>query len=406
MIIAEKILFNVIAFFLFIFIFFKMIYKNDTNYLVLIGIQATGIAINFVEIVAKIYGIIYLKILMYLFSIIIPIIVLLFEKKGNNFSEWVSILQVKAFLLMGNTNSAKEILLKLVTKYPESYIGHKMLAQIYEKEDKIEKAIDEYVKAIDLNKKDYNSYYKVAELLTELGKNEESKTMLENLLKKKPDYTEASSLLGDILVKDGKAKEAIAVYTEALRYKPNDYDLYYSLGSAYTTLNDFANAKLCYEKAAEINHELYGAKYNLGQISLLYRDIDKAEEYFTECLYNEELEPRAYFELAKIYMLKQEKDKAIAFANKAIELDRNMKKKVDEEPIFIPIRIYIKVPKELPAVAEENTKRKKLSKKEKMAIKHLEEMSGVVENLNLKELGKSTTLRKKQLENEKEIEKG
>ena len=40
MIIAEKILFNVIAFFLFIFIFFKLIHKNDTNYVGLLIMQA------------------------------------------------------------------------------------------------------------------------------------------------------------------------------------------------------------------------------------------------------------------------------------------------------------------------------------------------------------------------------
>lgn len=40
MVIAEKILFNVIAFFLFIFIFIKMIYKNDTNYIAISILQA------------------------------------------------------------------------------------------------------------------------------------------------------------------------------------------------------------------------------------------------------------------------------------------------------------------------------------------------------------------------------
>ena len=40
MIIAEKILFNVIAFFLFIFIFVKMIHKNDTNYIAISMLQA------------------------------------------------------------------------------------------------------------------------------------------------------------------------------------------------------------------------------------------------------------------------------------------------------------------------------------------------------------------------------
>lgn len=40
MIIAEKILFNVIAFFLFIMIFAKLIRKNDTNYISILILQA------------------------------------------------------------------------------------------------------------------------------------------------------------------------------------------------------------------------------------------------------------------------------------------------------------------------------------------------------------------------------
>ena len=40
-------------------------------------------------------------------------------------------------------------------------------------------------KAIDINKKDYDSYFKVAELLNNLDKTDESAEMLFNLLEKK-----------------------------------------------------------------------------------------------------------------------------------------------------------------------------------------------------------------------------
>ena len=53
MIIAEKIIFNVVAFFLFVLIFFKMIRKNDTSYLGILILQAIGIAINFFEIILR-----------------------------------------------------------------------------------------------------------------------------------------------------------------------------------------------------------------------------------------------------------------------------------------------------------------------------------------------------------------
>ena len=168
----------------------------------------------------------------------------------------------------------------------------------------------------------------------------------------------------------------------------------------------FGNAKLCYEKAATINHEEYMASYNLAQISLIYRDLDKAEEYFTICLYSEILEPKAYFELAKIYMLKNERQKAITFINKAIELDKDLKKKADEDPIFIPIRTYIELPKteETQEEKKEKQNRKPLTKKEKQIIEYLEKTYLVVTNLNLQKLGKETKLMKKQKEVEKELD--
>lgn len=400
MVIAEKILFNVIAFFLFIFMFFKMIHKNDTNYIALLILQAIGITINFIEIVIGAYTNFIWRIIMYVLAVVIPILILVLEHRGHNFSENMSKAKAKFYLFLKDNKDAKDALIKLVTKYPESYIGHKMLAEIYEKEGGMRKAIDEYVKAIDCQKKDYDSYYKVAFLLNDLGQQEESVTMLENLLKKKPDYCNASNLLGEILCEQEKFKEAINVYMEALRYHPEEYDLYYNLGIAYTRLNDFQNAKICYEKAANLNHDLYAAKYNLGQIALIYRDMEAAERYFTECLYEESLEPRAYFELSKIYMLKGEKEKAITFVNKAIELDISFKKKAYEEPILIPIKAYIVVPKEEEVKAQ--TKRT-LSKKLKRNIEYLEKTYYVVENLNLKELGRETKLRQMKRENEKTL---
>ena len=244
MIIAEKIIFNVVAFFLFVLIFFKMIRKNDTSYLGILILQAIGIAINFFEIILQIYQNIWAKIIMYLFAIVIPIFILALENKGKSFPELLAIFQAKVLLLFCDRTDAKTILIKLVTKYPESYLGHKLLAEIYEKEGGMRKSIDEYVKAIDIKKNDYDSYYRVAYLLNELGKKDESATMLQNLLQKKADYYKASCLLGDILCDKEQFKEAITIYMGALRYNPNDYDLYYGLGIAYTRLNDFRKCKI------------------------------------------------------------------------------------------------------------------------------------------------------------------
>lgn len=85
--------------------------------------------------------------------------------------------------------------LKIADKYPENLMSHKKLAKIYEKEGGMRKAIDEYVIAVDLDKKDYASYYRISYLLNELDKKDDAIIMLNSLLNKKPDYIAATMLL-------------------------------------------------------------------------------------------------------------------------------------------------------------------------------------------------------------------
>ena len=96
--------------------------------------------------------------------------------------------------------------------------------------------------------------------------------MLNNLIHNKPDYYNASKLLGGLLCEQENFKEAINVYMNALKYNKESFEIYYNLGIAYTRLNDFQNAKIYYEKAATINALNYKGYYNLGLISL-YDDI-------------------------------------------------------------------------------------------------------------------------------------
>ncbi len=376
----EKIIFNILAFSLFIFIFFKMIRKNDTNYIIILCMQAFGIAINFIEIIFRINISMLVRVFIYLISIIIPIIIIYIEHRNINFSEIIYISLAKFAMLMNNQKAAKSFLISLVTKYHGSYYGHKMLAEIYEKEGGMRKAIDEYVQVIDINKKDYDSYYKISQLLNDLGKKEEAAGMLETLLRKKPEMLEATMILGDIYCAQERYKEAINIYNDALKYNPTNYDLFYNMGMVYTMLNDFQNAKVCYEKAATINTLLYNGYYNLAQINLIYNDLDEAEKYFLKSVQNAELEPKAYYNLAKIYMVKGDKENAIKFLNTAIDIDYKIYKKAENEPIFLPIKAYINFPN----VEEEIEKEKEttLSEKEIKVHKHLEKTINLVGKLS------------------------
>ncbi len=334
----EKILFSLIAFVLFSYIFiFKLIKKNDTTYLGIIAFQSIGILLNFIQILFNILNGWFFYSVIYLFCIIIPTAILLVEIKGINSSELISVAIAKLFYFVGNRKKAKNILLNLVTKYDKSYYAHKMLAEIYQEEGGLRKAIDEYVKVLDIKANDFKSYFKISKLLNELGKKNEAIEMLKNLSKKKPDFHEANIMLGDLLIEKECFKDAINVYTQAIKYNEDNMELYYNLGIAYARINEFSIAKKCFKKTSEIDGEFYNAYYRLGQISLLYRDINEAENYFNQSMFGQ-TEAKSFYQLSKIYMMKNNKSKAIIYLNKAIEFSREFYEKALDEPMFFSIK--------------------------------------------------------------------
>ena len=407
---VEQIIFTFISFAIFVLMFFRMIKNNDTTYVVILVLEAIGISLNFLEVLFDIKLNMIFVIIKYILAILLPILIIILEKKGISLLEMVNIQKAKIAMNLGDNKKAKQALLKILDKNPNSYKAHLMLAQVYENEGGMRKAIDEYVQAIDLNKKDYDSYYKVAKLLDGLDKKEEASQMLYNLLDKKPEMTEASILLGEILIENEMYKEAVNVYQDALRFDQVNYDLYYNLGIAYTMLNDFQNAKTCYEKAAEINSLLHNAKYSLAEIALIYKDLEEAERRFLETIEDEELSADAYYELAKIYLIKGDKETAIRYINTAI--DANSKKiveKVKKDPIFIPIMAKISIPFNLEEPENEENANK-LKEKEIKAKEHLEEMSELTRNLSyndinlLKKNGRKKEDNNLEMENEKDKE--
>ena len=404
--IVEQLIFTVISFAIFVYMFLKMIRNNDTSYVTILVLEAVGIALNFVEVLFDVKLNIVFIILKYVFAILLPIAIIILEKRNVRLFEGIGLLKVKLLIMFGNTKKAKQILLGILEKNPNSYKAHLYLAKLYEEEGGMRRAIDEYVHAIDLNKQDYESYYKVADLLNQLNKKDEAAQMLSNLLNKKPDNLEASELLGQILIEKEMYKEAANVYQEALKYSPLSYEINYNLGMVYTMLNDFQNAKICYEKAANINSLAYNSKYSLAEIALIYKDLEEAEKKFQEVLEDEELSADAYYELSKIYLMKGNKDIAIKYANTAIDVDsKKIVEKIKKDPIFIPIFAKLSIPFNL---EEKEDETKNLSEIEIKSKEHLEEMVEITRSLSYQDIDLLKTKihnKEKIIEQENEYEK-
>ena len=382
--IVEQLIFTVLSFAIFLYMFYKMIKNNDTTTIIFLVLGAVGVALSLIEVIAGFQFGLIIKIFMYIFAIIIPVIIIVLEKSHFGTMEYLNIMRAKIYFKLGNNKKAKQVLITLFEKYPNSYQAHKLLAEIYESEGGQRKAIDEYVQAIDLNKKDFDSYFKVATLLKDLDKKQEATQMLANLLSKKPDYKEATILYGDLLIDQQMYKEAAKAYNEALRYNSLDFDLNYNIAIVYTMINDFQNAQMYYDKAAQINSLNYNCKYFLAEIALICKEIDEAEQKFMQTIDDEELAPDSYYELSKIALIRGDKEKAIQYANTAIDLNpKKIAEKIKKEAIFIPIYSKLSIPFNL---EENERKRSKLSYKEMVAKEQLEKMFELTRQLSYNDI--------------------
>ena len=108
----ERIIFNILAFSLFVIMFFHMIRKNDTSYIVMLVLQAIGIAIEFIELLIGKYFGIGIRILTYTLSVILPITFIVLEKYNVGFIGKVYIFLAQCCMSLNRNKTAKELLLK------------------------------------------------------------------------------------------------------------------------------------------------------------------------------------------------------------------------------------------------------------------------------------------------------
>ena len=96
--VIEQFIFTILAFTLFVIMFFKIIKNNDTSYVSLLIIETIGISINFLGILFGISINILLKLIAYVMAIIMPIIVIILEKNDKSLIQIINITKAKIYL--------------------------------------------------------------------------------------------------------------------------------------------------------------------------------------------------------------------------------------------------------------------------------------------------------------------
>ena len=105
---VEQLIFIMVSVILFCIIFYKVVKKNDTSYVIILAIEAIGIAIDFVATVYNIKLNIYVKIVTYIISIVLPIVIILLENKNINILQWAKFFKVNVCIALKNKRNVNK----------------------------------------------------------------------------------------------------------------------------------------------------------------------------------------------------------------------------------------------------------------------------------------------------------
>lgn len=347
--------------------------KQNKYKLIMLVIQIITTYLTYATINFKIINNDVISIIISVFGMLPNTIYYLLKIFKINIDDYFMVAEVNIYKSLNKRKKAKDFLNKYIEKKPKSNLAHREIAGIYEKEGGLRKAIDEYLKAIELNNYDYKSLYSCVKLLGELDKKEEAQELIEYLISIKPDYADAYILYATILEKEGRYKDAAKVYERGLISIPDSFEMTYNLAAVYVEINDFDKATKTFERAIELKPDSDFVKFHLGQLNFIQGNLENSTKYFEEIVKVKSLEDISNFELARIVMIYGKEELAVTYLNTALSINPDLIHRLNDEEIFENVKDKVFVSVKLDDSSDINIPTKVLK-----VISHLENMSSLI----------------------------
>ncbi len=208
----------------------------------------------------------------------------------------------------------------------------------------LEQAATSFKQVITARPDDPEAYYNLGTLYLRRNDSHNARQYLEQAVKMRPNYPEAWNNLGMVAVQQKRDEEAIQNFTRSLELRPDYLIALVNLGNFYRRQKSFANAEKLLLHAVEIEPDDPEANYslgmlyaqqdqtaraleylekavndrpdypdalnNLGVILVRERRYPEAEEKFKACIKSNANFDQAYLNLARLYVILDDKEKA------------------------------------------------------------------------------------------------
>ena len=238
-----------------------------------------------------------------------------------NHSTYVAINLGKAYYFNSEPEKAIKIYQEASKKDDSDELYYAM-AIAYKKLNKIDKVIDSYKKAIDINNDNYNAMYNLSLAYDSIGDRLSALKYAEKCLDFNKKDEDLYTLLSGFYEDEKKYNSAILMLEQAIEINDKNYIYYYNLGVLYSKINNKVKSAECYLFAINLNPKHAESYLNLAS---LYKGHDNsiALEYLLKAHSYKQEDDNICLSLAQTYKDLYENDKSIEILNTI--LNRNEK---------------------------------------------------------------------------------
>ena len=147
---------------------------------------------------------------------------------------------------------ARNELLDMLNANADFPLGRLQLGDYYMRQDRVQKAIEHYEKALEMDYLLIQAYSNLATAYNISGKNEKAVSVLNRLIELEPEYGRAYYLHGLLMHELGNETDAINDLEQAIRFDAGNFRYYYNLSNMYLQTGKLKEAEETIDKGLKI----------------------------------------------------------------------------------------------------------------------------------------------------------
>jgi tetratricopeptide (TPR) repeat protein len=231
--------------------------------------------------------------------------------------------EADVFFAANETRNAKEVLDKVVKKFPENTDGLLKLGELYYFVKQYENAFSKINQALKVNENLAKAYYLKGNIYKEIGDTAKAISSLETAIEQ--DNTNYGVFLDLGLIYAAKKNTlAFEYYDNAIKLNPLNSEALYAKAKLYQDLDQMNDAELLYNRILKNDSLHTFSLYNLGAITFgIHKEPQKALDYFSKAIEADPKYAEAYFARGVCYQELNDKSKAVADYKMCLKLKPN-----------------------------------------------------------------------------------